>query len=234
VIYLLLMNSSTIKPGETLAPLEPERALRAISELANLRDEPADFERFVVRWPGFVYVSEDMPGVHIELQQARKLLPGKFHRLLKLRQDIRDSWNGRSEVLTELLLPSVPPEELPPQEAEKYLDRDEETGRVIGTLWSPSEQIVADWRRGRFDYHPQTEFQRALYLLFSRSTLAKVCANPDCPARYFVAQKVTQRYCSDACSKVFQRHWKRKWWAEHGDKWRHSRKKSRRKTGGKG
>jgi len=82
-----------------------------------------------------------------------------------------------------------------------------------------------NWRRGRFEYKPFTDFQQGLYLLVSNSRLAKVCANPDCPAPYFIAKKATQQYCSDGCAQQFQREWKRNWWAERGKAWRTNRKR---------
>jgi hypothetical protein len=48
----------------------------------------------------------------------------------------------------------------------------------------------------------------------------RVCANPDCRARYFVASKRIQKYCSKACAAPAQRALKRTWWKEHGPKWR--------------
>jgi hypothetical protein len=97
--------------------------------------------------------------------------------------------------------------------------------------------IVFDWQRGRFGYLPKTQFQSALYELFKKGPLAKICANRDCPVPYFIADRVSQRYCSDACAAVFQREWKLRWHADHGKEWREKRaaelrrKKSRGKKG---
>lgn len=48
----------------------------------------------------------------------------------------------------------------------------------------------------------------------------KTCARPDCPHRFFVARHLKQNYCSEPCSAWGQRHWKQKWWEEHGTEWR--------------
>jgi hypothetical protein len=138
------------------------------------------------------------------------------------REKLRGIWEGDEEnALREFLLPPDPPP----------LNLSEEL--QVGFIWD--SPIVFDWRRGQIVYQPRTEFQRAVYTLFRRSALARVCGNPDCPARYFVAKKATQRYCSEKCAEVFQKEWKRKWWAERGNEWRRGRKqkKTRRKSAGK-
>lgn len=202
------MNSSIQKDGHTLASTN---LLKPLEELANLRDDPTDFERFCKRWPGFVYVPEDRT-------------PNRFYTLRSRRAALRDVWRGSSLALSELLLPNGPPEEI--QNSEHYVDRDE-SGFPAGSLWTT--QVNVDWQRGQFVYEPRTDFQKALYGLFLQSSRAKICGNPNCPAPYFIAKKVIQRYCSDKCAEVFQQEWKRKWWAEHGDEWRRSRMKAKRK-----
>lgn len=61
------------------------------------------------------------------------------------------------------------------------------------------------------------------------------CANPECPAPYFLAMRRSQKYCSETCALPAQREFKRAWWAEHGEQWRKKRetrpKKTQRKRG---
>lgn len=211
---LLQMNSSKNDEGKTLAEGD---LLRAVTELANLRDDGSDFVRFFRRWSSLVPEVE-AHGIQFERMQ-RAGIPARFMVLYQRRDALREIWRGNSVVLAELLLPNEPPEEL--RGREEYLERDDENGHATGWVWSP--QISVDWHRGQFTYEPRTSFQKALYLLFRRSRFAKVCANPDCPAPYFIAKKATQHYCSDGCAEVFQRECKRRWWAEHGDAWRRSR-----------
>jgi len=107
--------------------------------------------------------------------------------------------------------------------------------------------IVFQWGRGRFGYIPKTQFQEALYELFKKGPLVKVCANPDCPAPHFIAARVSQRYCStgkNSCAAVFQSECKLRWHAARGKEWRKEReakraaelqgKKSRGRRGKKG
>jgi hypothetical protein len=204
----MALNSSRTTEKQTLA----ERDVLAVTELANLRDEPEAFERFHERWPRLADLSDcpnDLHPVH------DTPLPPKFWSIYERREKLRGIWESDEEnALREFLLPPDPP----PLELSDELR--------IGFIWD--SPIVFDWRRGEIIYQPRTDFQRAIYALFRKSIMARVCGNPDCPARYFVARKATQRYCSDICAEVFQKAWKKKWWAEHGDQWRRGRKKSKR------
>jgi hypothetical protein len=134
-------------------------------------------------------------------------------------------------MLGALLIPDTPPYELPLEEREAFFEKKDAAGRTI-ELAKPLP-VIFDWQRSQITYKPRTEFERALYALFRQSALAKVCANADCPAPYFIAGKTAQRYCSDACAQVFQRACKLRWWKEHGAEWRqeNASKKSKRKRG---
>ena len=212
------MNSSkTETRGNLAGTLGPSKLLDGISELANLRDDPPSFERFARRWPVFApiwrgefrvagVVCDDWP------TGMPPGLPKRFFLIWQQREKLREIWRGNSNKLTEVLLASLD---------EIYEDPDPEGP------WP--RELKVDWQRGEFVYVPRREFQRAVYELFRRSPLAKVCGNPDCAAPYFIARKTAQRYCSDGCAQVFQREWKRRWWKEKGSKWR--RKKSRGKKG---
>jgi len=50
----------------------------------------------------------------------------------------------------------------------------------------------------------------------------RYCPTLGCPAPYFIAQRRSQKYCSDACAVPAQREFKRAWWREHGN---HSRRR---------
>lgn len=51
------------------------------------------------------------------------------------------------------------------------------------------------------------------------------CANPHCPAPYFIKQKAKYRFCDrQACQAFGQREHKREWWRKHGKDWLASRK----------
>ena len=57
-----------------------------------------------------------------------------------------------------------------------------------------------------------------------------ICQNPDCPNRYFLKGRSKQRFCErPACTLYGQREHKRKWWAEHGERWKQEREQNRGK-----
>lgn len=228
LILSILMNSSTEKTGSNLAlKMDASRMLSALQELANLRDDPAAFERFARSRPGFIYVPEsDLPYRLAEPVTGIPNLPNRFIHMWQRRQDLREVWRGNTGKLKAFLSPGVPPEELPREELIAYVSKDE--SETAGE-WAWPPQVELDWLRSQFVYTPTTEFQRAVYELFRRSAFAKVCANPDCPAPYFVAHKTAQRYCMYECAQVFQREWKRRWWKERGKQWRQKRTRGKRR-----
>ena len=58
----------------------------------------------------------------------------------------------------------------------------------------------------------------------------RVCRNPDCPARYFIAGRHDQKYCSDVCAAPAKRAAKLRSWHKNKRKWPSQRAKSSRRT----
>jgi hypothetical protein len=227
MIVSLLMNSSTGTAHENLAPkLRVPKLILGLKDLANTQDNGASFEWFARRWPVFSVLNED-PADAFGATAGRinyagfsygepwtrmpPNLPKKFFLMWQMREALREIWQGNSDKLTEVLLPSLD---------EIFADPDPEG------LWPP--QLKVNWQTGEFVYKPRSEFQGAVHELFRRSPFVKVCANPACPAPYFIAHKTAQRYCEEACAEVFQREWKRRWWKEKGTKWRSKRSRGKR------
>jgi hypothetical protein len=74
---------------------------------------------------------------------------------------------------------------------------------------------------------PPTLFEEAVLYLIREADRARYCENPDCPARYFFAKRRSQKYCSPSCALPAQREFKRRWWAEHGNRRRQQDSKAR-------
>ena len=214
------MNTDNRETRDNLAAT-PTKLLEALTDLANLTDDESAFRRFAGRWPAFSRVLDFDPaptdnyggysyGERITRMPAN--LPTRFLHIWQEREAVREIWKGNSEKLTFVLFGSLD---------DVYADPDPE--------WPWPPQLKVDWQRGEFVYIPRTEFDKAVYELFRSSSLAKRCANPDCPAPYFIAGRTTQQYCSEKCSGVLHRAHKLRWWKEHGSEWR--RKRSRRKRG---
>lgn len=186
---------------------ETSRLFRALTELANSEDSES-VKRFIARWPGFL-ATEHALQMFVRPEQALTEWG------LKARNKLRAVWRKGTDadyVLSDLLFSS--------------LDCEETDG--IPTRPLTAEHFVsADLSRGRLSYTPDTDLQRACYLLLQNADRIKVCANPDCPAPYFVAHKAIQRYCSPDCLKLAQREWSRDWWNRVGKFERARRKKSK-------
>jgi len=88
--------------------------------------------------------------------------------------------------------------------------------------------IVAPLRVGRLIPAPENlRMQLALGILENWRRFA-ICANPVCPARYFLAKRKTQRYCEQACCTTYaQNRRSLKWWSREGNEWRAKRQKKR-------
>lgn len=85
-----------------------------------------------------------------------------------------------------------------------------------------------DWQSGVIRYASQTEFQRAVWLLFQESWRTKIC--PQC-SRYFIAQKSAQMYCCSDCSRAAHQESSLRWWREKGLQRRASTKEKKAQAG---
>src|SRR6266851_4807637 len=139
------MNSSKAKSGENLAPKAvASKPVLALTDLANLQDEAASFERFARRWPGFAsLLDDDLPDNYLGFDYGAPhnrmppSLPKRFFLMWQEREALREIWRGNSDKVTQVLLPSLD---------EIFADPDPEG------LWPP--QLKVDWHRGEFVYVP--------------------------------------------------------------------------------
>jgi hypothetical protein len=73
----------------------------------------------------------------------------------------------------------------------------------------------------------------AVGVLFLRDRAAKktaICENPDCPARYFIRTRSTQKFCeAGTCTEYGARLRANKWWKAHGNEWRSERHRKENK-----
>ena len=207
------INSHAGNSTETLAP---KKLLSALQDFANTGNTPTQIADFLNRWPEFLdkekierdaplYLRDIMVRPFVPTDINSKPLPiegadSPRYRMFKMLRDmLRAAWKGNDTMLAYLLSKSFNPEE--------------------------GNYIVPDWRRSGFRYEPHTIFQAAVYELLKHSRQARVCANPDCPATYFLAVDHRQKFCSEDCTRPSQREWRRKWWEQHGKQWRKQRTK---------
>lgn len=234
-------------PGE-LAGDEKERLLGALEQFVNLADGVGDFLGFGRQNPDFfpIPILDGASLTHDPLpppcvkgtqftEQGEKNIWTKVlswdpacHRLARFYRDtLRDVWPpgrmGKASVGdTFLLLLAIDSPDLyaPWQTAFEVIREAYPSANVIGGGFS---LLFADWRIGTFEYQPENEFQRAVYILFREGWRAKVCAR--C-SRRFIASKPMQTYCSPECFHKAKRDRNRIWWNKDGKRLRMTAKAS--------
>ena len=187
-----------------------------LEELANTSNDPAALDRFVQKFRRFF--GEQIPWQALDGwarigEQAgyEHLGPAdKLHNywLIPLRDAVRTVWclpDLRSKrlavytIVTKLLYPSEP----------RFHPEPLHDPRVFSVE----------------SFGEASNLERALEELVSERShhLACKCLNPDCHSPFFFASRKSRRYCSDACALPAQQEAKRRWWTEHGKKWRADR-----------
>jgi hypothetical protein len=79
--------------------------------------------------------------------------------------------------------------------------------------WQTSCQVTVSHLSGKTSFRVPNLYWFLLWdLLTLEPERLKVCERPDCPAPYFVAHHLGQRYCGDDCATWAQLKWKREWW----------------------
>lgn len=194
------MSSSNTQESKYLAT--SDHLKRFLQEFANLRNEPESVKRFLNKFKQMI------PPVRPKAWPERKswteeqtLEVWVFEIQAWMREGWREpDWRVRAHIVFWLLMYVAP---------------------------NPSSKLRP---RGSIrPDQPPTLFERSLFDHLLRDfSLAKYCANRECPAPYFFAQKVRQKYCSEVCSQPAQRAAKLKYWNSTGKK---KRKKKPLKKG---
>jgi hypothetical protein len=52
----------------------------------------------------------------------------------------------------------------------------------------------------------------------------RICQNHECGAPYFLAERRSQKYCSEPCARPAQAEFKARWWSAHGNEWQQKRR----------
>jgi hypothetical protein len=97
--------------------------------------------------------------------------------------------------------------------------------------------VVSAWAGGRCTVHPNYHvFCLSLSIAVGElSHKMAICANPDCPQKYFLKARQTQRFCDRrTCAAFGQRQHKLNWWHTHKGKLRGGRKSSMKRPKDRG
>jgi len=192
--------------------------LDLLQRFVNLRDE--DAEKFRVEHPEFLLLPQLIEsgwelGVMLRLgmtsrasARAREIAEEQPNPVLRKREVLRRIWRGD-------------------EYANDYL-------KLLLYSSSPTDRVEFNWKRGEIVYQPKDDLEKAVYTLFRNSALAKVCEAEDCPARYFIAKRRNQRYCSPECAAQFQKKYKLDWWNREGSRRRHEQRTGKAKKANKG
>jgi hypothetical protein len=108
---------------------------------------------------------------------------------------------------------------------------DDELAEALAKQISPKSQLgrtvkafVRPYKRGfQLELQPD-DLLGALWLAFlGFSDRTRKCQNPTCSAPYFLASRRDQKFCNEQCSRLVAN---RRWWDQHGSKWRSDHKKN--------
>ncbi len=103
-----------------------------------------------------------------------------------------------------------------------------------GGLWFLNQYVAllydSAWKfsGGKIEIVPGSSWLVAciLFLRDYAAGKAAICANPECPARYFIKKRETQRFCEEGSCAVFgRRESNRRWWDTTGKKRREQQRK---------
>ena len=205
------MNSSNKGSSRTLARIYPQKAKTFLTGLANLENLESAAQRFVLHY-GVVF-RDELPTSLIynwairgeeedvvDLSEDQRIWK---YWLVPLRDAIRFLWTSDLRTKQWGIFRIL----------EKFFARGDR-GLAVGPVTDDVECFSGN------SLGPVTPCERIFMQLMQHTS---VCGNSACPAPYFFAQRRSQKYCSEECAAPAQREFKRKWWSEHGPKWRASR-----------
>lgn len=188
-----------------------------------------DAERLLTDWANL----PDLPKSMTEFDEVPDSVAKAYYRLLDRHPRVFGPIEGRGKSVTE---DGIPPTSSTCFHVRTWRDR-------LRLAWAAEDRRRREWHLFalRLDYHrelgihalpsefstdqlmsllwtvpPITALEAALfYLSAGIGDRARVCRGPGCPARYFIAKKRWQRYCSEVCALPAQQEAKRKWWREN-------------------
>jgi len=180
--------------------IPPKMVREFLVALANLPDDPAAVDRFLLRYQSL----SPKPSDHFRTWLCPALPQDQQLKrwISSLKGAVRSIWRA-SDIRTKQF----------------------GVFRVLETLFRPIESYAWPLYEAPEEVRLPlpTTFDQVLLYLVENADRTRYCGNLDCQKPYFFAVRRSQKYCSEKCSKPAQQEFKRRWWAEHGDVWRKRR-----------
>jgi hypothetical protein len=217
---MIRFKARTITANEPLAiRLSAADATRFLVELANLSDEGKALNRFKRRFRGILENSVpkglvrhwwiNTAGDEYDPERSEEVLEATLW-LLPLRNTLQRIWRAPDSRTKDWGVFMV---------CRHFF------GQGDGSLLT--DPPLADTGDGFLRLRPPSLCEQAFLHLPKIADLMKYCANPECPAPYFIAARRSQKYCSAVCSEPALRESKRRWWVEYGEDRRSKRSNKR-------
>lgn len=229
-----------------LAKRERARLYAALEQFLKLGDSPQDYRAFANQNPAFFPVPIH-DRARISLKEPRS---GSWVRGSYATQDAKPMWTGLiawepvchklvleyRNILREAWRPPKRPLDIANGESFEILMGCETAHySVLESALVPiyeayphavvgKNPIMADWLTGTFVFEPDTDFRRAVYLIFRENWRARTCRRCGNP---FIAEKPAQSYCSVKCLGEVRREQKLIWWDKKGNPARKERRSAR-------
>ena len=203
-----------------------------LEELVNLREEPEACARFWERCSSFF--PQNAFRVEEDTEEVWPLLGIQLDQAAEVRSGIPGRWVGskpltperKSELRRVILLRMR--DEL--RKAWEIADLRRKEWKLF-LLREKFHQMSAAAAEQMTEPPPPSGMDFALRYFLRVIHKARQCENPECDARrFFISDRRTRRFCSDACAKPAQSEYKSKWWEENRDRIREARKRKYREN----
>lgn len=212
-----------------LAGEDQEILFGRLEGFANLGDSLEEFLQFRIAYPSFAPLA-DLPGGLFpgDPKRDQKLHP----HILGYRDCVRDLWRGcdgperprRATIALAFLLNITQQTSTPWDTVGEYFK-----SHGLDTFYSGgTTSLIPDWWNCRLSYRTESEFCRAVFLLWQENWRARVC---HWCSKYFIAGKPAQLYCSTKCCGEAKKRRDLDWWKAQGSQRRKSRSRKRQRKG---
>jgi hypothetical protein len=209
-----------------------DQQLESLAAFANMGDHPNDWKKFQLKYPRFFPSDTIYRLASASLQTFSVLLDTTTTRLLLYRDHLRRVWTrsdpkGESlKILYGMERKLDPPERndapfgTPPKIHPLFINGKSLMPDEYNRPLLPEGELLVDGISGEISLEFGSEFQQSVFELMKNRWRARTCAQ--C-ARYFIADKTAQAFCSPACAGDAKRTRALEYWRTTGNATRQAR-----------